>query len=71
MQTCTGRVKHGRNRPNPGLARSAVVHLHGDVTGRQSPPPLQTPGADKERKGPDGLSALEAAETDAIKALLK
>ena len=40
-----------------------------------SPPlsfPLPSPqGADKERKGPDGLSALEAAETDAIKALLK
>ncbi|CDR03655.1 unnamed protein product [Oncorhynchus mykiss] len=28
-------------------------------------------GADKERKGPDGQSAFEAAETDAIKALLK
>lgn len=28
-------------------------------------------GADKERKGPDGLSAFEAAESDAIKALLK
>uniref|UniRef100_A0A3B3R6L5 Myotrophin n=1 Tax=Paramormyrops kingsleyae TaxID=1676925 RepID=A0A3B3R6L5_9TELE len=28
-------------------------------------------GADKEQKGPDGLSAFEAAESDAIKALLK
>lgn len=28
-------------------------------------------GADKERKGPDGLSAFEAAESEAIKALLK
>uniref|UniRef100_A0A8C1V2X8 Myotrophin n=1 Tax=Cyprinus carpio TaxID=7962 RepID=A0A8C1V2X8_CYPCA len=28
-------------------------------------------GADKGRKGPDGLSAFEAAESDAIKALLK
>ncbi|NP_001158858.1 myotrophin-like [Oncorhynchus tshawytscha] len=28
-------------------------------------------GADKEQKGPDGQSAFEAAETDAIKALLK
>lgn len=28
-------------------------------------------GADKERKGPDGLIAFEAAESDAIKALLK
>lgn len=28
-------------------------------------------GADKERKGPDGLSALEAAESEAIKNLLK
>lgn len=28
-------------------------------------------GADKETKGPDGFSAFEAAESDAIKALLK
>ncbi|KAI4901736.1 hypothetical protein NFI96_010961, partial [Prochilodus magdalenae] len=28
-------------------------------------------GADKERKGPDGQSAFEAAESEAIKALLK
>uniref|UniRef100_A0A4W5PRJ3 Myotrophin n=1 Tax=Hucho hucho TaxID=62062 RepID=A0A4W5PRJ3_9TELE len=28
-------------------------------------------GVDKERKGPVGQSAFEAAETDAIKALLK
>uniref|UniRef100_A0A8C6TNC9 Myotrophin n=1 Tax=Neogobius melanostomus TaxID=47308 RepID=A0A8C6TNC9_9GOBI len=28
-------------------------------------------GADKECKGPDGLSAFEAAESDAVKALLK
>ncbi|XP_016367558.1 myotrophin [Sinocyclocheilus rhinocerous] len=28
-------------------------------------------GADKDRKGPDGLSAFEAAESEAIKDLLK
>lgn len=28
-------------------------------------------GADKEQRGPDGLTAFEAAETDAMKALLK
>lgn len=28
-------------------------------------------GADKSHKGPDGLCAIEAAETDAVKALLK
>ncbi|KAI4803040.1 hypothetical protein KUCAC02_006599 [Chaenocephalus aceratus] len=28
-------------------------------------------GADKDRKGPDGISAFEAAEDEAIKALLK
>lgn len=33
--------------------------------------PSPPQGADKDRKGPDGISAFEAAEDDAIKALLK
>uniref|UniRef100_A0A673K5V9 Uncharacterized protein n=1 Tax=Sinocyclocheilus rhinocerous TaxID=307959 RepID=A0A673K5V9_9TELE len=32
---------------------------------------LLVKGADKDRKGPDGLSAFEAAESEAIKDLLK
>lgn len=33
--------------------------------------PSPPQGADKDRKGPGGISAFEAAESDAIKALLK
>lgn len=33
--------------------------------------PSPPQGADKDRKGPDGISAFEAAEGEAIKALLK
>jgi len=34
--------------------------------------PVSPPqGADKDQKGPDGISAFEAAENDAIKAMLK
>uniref|UniRef100_A0AAZ3RVM0 Myotrophin n=1 Tax=Oncorhynchus tshawytscha TaxID=74940 RepID=A0AAZ3RVM0_ONCTS len=64
----TGEINSGRAPDKHGITPLLSATYEGHLTCVKI---LLEKGADKEQKGPDGQSAFEAAETDAIKALLK